>query len=403
MAFVREGFAVRQMPCLRSCLFVSTVLALASCAGPSSQTIEGGVSTPASLTPHLSGLPTVGKTSGNVLLLVPLSGPLSAVGQVLANAAKLAIPQGESPTLDIRDTQGTPQGTVSALRAGLADGDGIILGPLTAEDTQAAIPIAKQAGVNMLPFTNDGALAASGVWPLGITPTQQAQRVVQVAADSGHTQLAGLLPDSDFGRRLADALKQEASALSEPAPQIVYYSSGFQNINLAVQQLTGASSSTKNPPSFNALFVGATDPNTLAEIANFLPYYGIFAPQVQLMGPTLWSNLATVMANQTVFVGALYAAPDPAAASAFQAKYQSTYNSTPPGIADLAFDAAALARLAASSGGYTTQVLTSPSGFTGTDGLLVLQPDGSVKRGLTVLSIAPGQPKVVSAAPANMK
>lgn len=344
---------------------------------------------------------TVGKLSGNVLLLVPLSGPLSAVGQVLANAAKLAIPPGHTPSLDIRDTQGTPQGAASAARAGLAAGDGIIIGPLTAEDTQAVIPIAKEDNVNMLPFTNDGALAAPGVWPLGITPTQQVERVVQLASNAGHTQLAGLLPGSDFGHRLADALRQKAAALNEPAPDIVFYTPGFQNINIAVQQLSGASASTKSPPDFNALFIGATDPNTLAEIANFLPYYGIFPQQVQVMGPTLWSNLAMAMAGQTSFVGALYAAPDQSAASAFQAKYQTAYGSTPPGIADLAFDAAALARLAAASGGYTTPILTAPSGFTGTDGLLVLQQDGTVKRGLAVFAVQAGQPKLVSPAPTN--
>lgn len=377
---------------------------------PPTPRVAGPPSSPTSLVPNQpSSTPNVGRTSGNVLLLVPLSGPLAAVGQVLENAAKLAMPPGSAPQLDIRDTQGTPQGAASAAKAGLAAGDGMIIGPLTAEDTQAVAPIARQEGVNMLPFTNDGALAAPGVWPLGITPAQQVERVVQFADDSGHTQFVGLLPDSDFGHRLADALQQEASALREPPPNIVYYTPGFQNINQAVQQLTGAaaisgtSASSKTAPSFNALFIGATDPNTLAEIANFLPYYGVFTPQVQLMGPTLWSNLATAMASQSVFAGALYAAPNPADAGSFQAKYQAAYGSAPPGIADLAFDAAALARLAASSGGYTTKVLTAPSGFTGTDGLLVLQPDGTVKRGLAVFSIAPGQPRLASPAPSSFK
>lgn len=391
------------VPYLRSCLFLSGVLALASCASP-----ESGVSSETSPPPPLPQGPAqpaagTGKAAGNVLLLVPLSGPLSAVGQVLANAAKLAIPSGHSPSLDIRDTQGTPQGAAHAAAAGLAAGDGIIIGPLTAEDTQAVIPIAKQNDVNMLSFTNDGALASPGVWPLGITPTQQVERVVQLASAAGHTQLAGLLPASDFGHRLADALRQEATSLNEPSPDITFYTPGFQNINIAVQQLTGASASTKTPPQFNALFVGATDPNTLAEIANFLPYYGIFPQQVQLMGPTLWSNLATAMAGQTSFIGALYAAPDPAGASAFQTKYQGTYGSMPPGIANLAFDAAALASLAASSGGYTDQTLTAPAGFTGTDGVLVLQADGTVKRGLAAFAVEPGQPRLVSPSPTSFK
>ncbi|MDE2458743.1 MAG: penicillin-binding protein activator, partial [Rhodospirillales bacterium] len=130
--------------------------------------------------------------------------------------------------------------------------------------------------------------------------------------------------------------------------------------------------------------------------------YDVSAPQVQLMGPALWAPLASAMASQPALLGAIYAAPDPAAATSFDAKYSAAYGSMPPGIADIAFDAAALAKLASSSGGYTTQVLTAPSGFTGTDGLIVLQPDGTVKRGLAVFSIAPGQPSIASPAPTSL-
>lgn len=417
---------------LRSCLFVGAAAALASCSEPVPS--PSGVAAPpsATLSSTASPLPNTGKTSGPVLLLVPLSGPLASVGEVLANAAKLALPANGTPQLDIRDTQGTPQGAASAAQAGLAAGDGIILGPLTANDAKAVVPLAKQAGVNMLPFTNDGALAAPGVWPLGITPAQQVARVVQQAASLGHTQLAGLVPDSEFGRSLASALQDEARQLGEPAPQIAYYEPGFSSLNQTIRQLaawdsrgvahaqqinaarsedTAEGLAKANalrmqqiaPPSFNALLIGATDANSLAEIASFLSYYEVFSPQVQFMGPTLWANLAKAMATQPSFVGALYAAPDPQAATLFQAKYDSLYGSMPPGIADIAFDAAALAKLASTSGGYTTKVLTSPSGFTGADGLLVLMPDGDVKRGLAVFAIAPGQPNVVSPAPTSFK
>ncbi|MDE1896712.1 MAG: penicillin-binding protein activator [Rhodospirillales bacterium] len=406
-------------------------MALVSCAGQAPQ-IPGSSGLPASLTPGgVASSSGFGKTSGNVLLLVPLSGRLAPVGQVLANAAKLAFPPGSMPGLDIRDTGGTPAGAVSAAQAGLAAGDGIILGPLTAGETQAVAPVAQQAGVNVLAFTNDSAVSAPGVWALGITPAQQVARVAQAAADAGHTQLAGLVPDTDFGHSLAQALQQEAASLSEPPPQIVFYDQGFSSVNDAVKNISdwdgrGAAlmaqikqAKDENteaglekarelrrqqvaPPSFNALFIGATDGDTLAELANFLPYYDVSAPQVQLMGPAMWAPLATAMASQSALLGAIYAAPDPAAATSFQAKYSAAYGSTPPGIADIAFDAAALAKLAASSGGYTAQVLTAPSGFTGTDGLIVLQPDGTVKRGLAVFSIAPGQPSISSPAPASL-
>jgi hypothetical protein len=156
------------------------------------------------------------------------------------------------------------------------------------------------------------------------------------------------------------------------------------------------------PPPFNALFLSAFDTNTLAEIATFLPDYDVNPPTVQLLGPANWSNVAVQMAGSPVLNGALYAAPDPAAGAAFAAKYTSTYGSPPPAIANVAFDAAAIAKLAAAAGGYTSTVLTAPAGFTGTDGVLVLQPNGQVLRALAVFQVAPGAPVISSPAPTSI-
>ena len=418
---------VRRSHLLSSGALLAT-LALLGCAGqaPTSPygntpSALGGASgaLPVPLPTTASGAgPVLGKTSGNVLLLLPLSGPLAPVGQVLENAAKLVFADGSSPSLDVRDTAGTPEGAVAAAQAGIAAGDGIILGPLTTAEAHAVAPLAQTAGVNMLAFSNDATLAQPGVWPLGITPTQQVQRVVQAAADAGRTQLAALLPDTDFGHSLAGAITAETNALSEPAPQITFYPPDFNGVNQAVDQMSdfadrgqGLEDQIKAaqdlgtpaghqkarqlqhqqipPPSFNTLFIGAPDGNTLAELANFLPYYDVSPPQVQYLGPEIWSTIAPQMAHQAIFLGALYAAPDPALAAAFDAKYQSAYGAAPPAIADVAFDAAALAKVASASGGYTSTVLTAPAGFTGTDGVLVLQPSGQVQRGLAVFQIAP--------------
>lgn len=426
----------RLRSCLRSYLLLGGTLALAACSGqvlPPS--LNPGV--PQTLTPPgqvAPGTPgAYGKTSGNILLLLPLTAPspgLAQLGQALENAAKLADPAGSSPGLDIRDTTGTPLGAAAAAQAGIAAGDGIVVGPLTSAETQAVVPLAKAAGLNMLPFTNDATLAQPGVWPMGITPAQSVQRVLQVASDAGRTQLAALLPDNVFGHHLSDAITAETVALSEPAPQIAFYEPGFTGVNQAVEQVSGFASrgqglmdqikAAKNegtpagrararqlqlqqvpPPDFNALFIGETDENTLAEIANFLPYYDVSAPQVQFLGPAPWANIAADMGHQSVYVGAMYAAPDPSAAQAFQAKYQAAYGVAAPAIADVAFDATALARAAAASGGYTNTVLTTPSGFTGTDGLVALNPDGSVKRGLAVFSIAAGAPVLTAPAPSS--
>ncbi len=373
----------------------------------------------------------IGKANGNVALLVPLTGPLAPYGQVLENAAKLVFPAGSAPGLDVRDTGGTPQGAAAAAQAAIAAGDGIILGPLTSPETHAVAPIAASAGVNVLSFTNDSTVAAPGIWALGISPRQQVDRVMEVAAGKGRTQVAAVLPDTDFGRQLASEISAESARLSEPSPQIVFFDQDFNSVNRAVRQISDFGSRGQEieneiryernldtaagreqarelehqqipPPPFNALFIGATRADALAEFATFLPYYDVNQPQVQFLGPALWAPLATQMARQPVLTGAMYAAPDPAAAAAFNAKYQATYGAAPPSIADLGFDAAAIAKLAASQGGYTTSVLTAPAGFTGTDGTLVLEPNGQVQRGLAVFQVAPGAPSVVAPAPTQL-
>lgn len=415
---------------LRPAWIVLGTLALAGCAGQGPGQIFGAAQPLGGAAQPGAG-PSIGKTSGNVALLVPLTGPLAPYGQALENAAKLAFPEGASPSLDVRDTGGTPQGAAAAAQAAIAAGDGIILGPLTSQEAHAVAPIAREAGVNVLSFTNDTTVAAPGVWPLGISPRQQVDRVLEVAASNGRTQVAALLPDTDFGRALASDINTASARLSEPSPQIVFFDQSFSSVNQAVREISDFASRGErieneiryqrnldtaagreqahilehqqiSPPPFNALFIGSTRADQLAEFATFLPYYDVNQPQVQFLGPALWAPLATQMAHQPVLVGAMYAAPDPAAAAAFDAKYQATYGAPPPSIANLGFDAAAIAKLAASGGGYTTPVLTTPAGFTGTDGTLVLERDGRVQRGLAVFKVAPGAPAIVAPAPTQL-
>ena len=75
----------------------------------------------------------------------------------------------------------------------------------------------------------------------------------------------------------------------------------------------------------------------------------------------------------------------------------------PPALADLAFDAAAIARVLAPGPGYSIAALTNASGFTGADGWLALRPDGEVARGLAVFLIERGgEATVLDPAPATL-
>jgi hypothetical protein len=148
------------------------------------------------------------------------------------------------------------------------------------------------------------------------------------------------------------------------------------------------------PPSFNALLLADTG-EALAEIAAVLPYYDVDRSQVQVLGPALW---AASSSGSGQFPGAWYAAPDPAARAAFEQAYTAKYGSPPLPLADLAYDAASIARVLAGQG-FSIGALTQPAGFVGADGWFGLLSDGQVRRALALFAIERGGPQMVEPAP----
>jgi ABC-type branched-subunit amino acid transport system substrate-binding protein len=354
-----------------------------------------------------------------VAILLPMTGARADLGQGMLKAAQLALDAPGSPRLLVFDTEGTPAGAATAAHTAIAGGAALILGPLTSGETAAVAPVARQAGVPVLAFTNDPAQAQPGVWPLGITPVQQVRRLVAAAQSQGKSAFAGLLPENDFGHAMGSALQEAA-----PGATVRYYGAGMNAINLATRDLSGyanrrgpidaqiraaraletpegrkqAQELAKqgvSPPPFDTLLL-ADSGTALAEIASLLPYYDVYS--VKILGPAQWS-LPSSGAGQ--FPGAWYAAPDPAARAGFDQAFTAKYGSSAPPLADLAFDAAAIARALDTRQGVTVAALTQQQGFNGADGLLVLMPDGHVRRGLAIFEVQRGGAQMIEPAPAS--
>jgi ABC-type branched-subunit amino acid transport system substrate-binding protein len=104
----------------------------------------------------------------------------------------------------------------------------------------------------------------------------------------------------------------------------------------------------------------------------------------------------------TQLEGAWFAAPEQAGYRNFVARYKLRYGQEPVRTATLAYDAVALVAALVKTQGtqrFTEQVLTTPSGFAGIDGVFRFRPNGINERGLAVLRVAPGGAQAVSSAP----
>lgn len=425
----------------RTWILLATVLALSACGGQPMENNRGGPSASAlgqagqprapTLPVAQPGpviamkLPDVAPAGRGVALLAPLTGPNAERGQALVRAAQLAFQDSGAPPIDVRDTLGTPEGAAAAAEAAIAAGAGLILGPLTAGETAAVAGPARAAGVGVLAFTSDPAQAQPGVWPLGITPGQQVRRMVLAAVAQDKRRFAAVLPDNDFGHAMGTALQQVTSAASLPEPFVVFHTGSTASINASVREVSGYASrrgpvdaqiraaralgtaegrrhafelarTPIPPPSFDALLLSDSGDN-LSTLASLLPYYDLDPPAIRVLGPAIWASANA--RRDASLLGAWYAAPDPASRAGFDAAYTQAVGSPAPGLADFAYDAAGIAKVLLKEGGFSFAALCRPNGFAGVDGVLALQADGSVRRGLALFELQRGGPTLTEPAP----
>lgn len=353
------------------------------------------------------GAPVPPGTPQTVAILLPLTGPRADLAQPMLQAAQLALSAPGAPRLVQQDTAGTPAGATHAMQTAMAAGARLILGPLTAPEVLAVAPIARQAQIPVLAFSNDTAVAQPGVWPLGITPGEQVRRLVGAGRAAGKTQFAAFLPDSDFGHALGNALSQAVTAAGLAPPNVQFHGPGMNAINQGMQSLSDyesrsggqhvgevSTTAVPPPPPFDALLLGDVG-EPLAELASILQYYFVGPPAVQIMGPGQWADPAS---RSGQLRGAWFAAADPTARQPFVQAFMARYGSPPRPLSDLAYDAASIARVTAPSG-FAIASLTAPSGYLGADGWLALLPSGDVRRALAVFQTGPGGPQVVQPPP----
>jgi len=310
-----------------------------------------------------------------VALLLPLSGPHAAIGQSMAQAAQLALfdVNDDRFVLLSKDTGGTADGAVKAAREAVADGAGIILGPLFADEVRA-IRAANAAGpLNVLAFSTDWTLAGGSIFLMGFTPFDQVERLIAYAAQNTLSPAAIAATPDAYGLAASRAFE-----------------------DLAVQNGISIARVLSNPSSYRSVFLpagGSALTATLPRIAN---------PQAVKLGTGLWDDPAVI--SNPAMNGAIFAAPSPAARGVFEQRYRQTYGQAPVRIASLAYDATALAAALGLQDGVTTPFskdrLTSPNGFSGIDGIMRFRADGRMERGMAILKIQGGRLTEIAPAPA---
>ncbi len=353
------------------------------------------------------------KTEIRAALLVPLSGSYAAWGQALSNAAQLALFEvGDSHfNLIPLDTKGSAEGAAAAMRQAVSQGADIILGPLFSPEVKAVAPLARDNGVPVLAFTTDRSVVGNGVYALGFLPSSQVNRVVGYARTQGRERFALLARSDDYGRAVAEALRNAVASQGGQVVKIEYYDPRTNDLTPVIKRFAEVDARSRMartsqggvvPPSFDAVLL-PEEGQQLRSIASLLTVSDVDPSQVRFLGTLLWDDAR--LATEPSLQGGWYPAAASATHQGFENRYTKAFGAMPPrvgAIASIAYDATALAAVLARQGGTpSTASLTNPNGFAGVDGLFRLLPDGTSERGLSVREIAATGSREISPAPST--
>jgi branched-chain amino acid transport system substrate-binding protein len=338
------------------------------------------------------GIPT-DNDRDRVALLVPMTGPNAGVGKSLANATQMALLDTDSKRVRIT-TYDTNQGAAAAANRARADGNRLILGPLLAENVRAIEPIAHQAHVPIITFSNDESVAGDGVYLMGYVPAQAIDRVVSYAHDEGVSNFAGLVPNGLYGQRASTSFLRSVEDAGGQVLSLQTYDRSSASVAQAMARLS------KNAP-YGALLIadsGATAA-MLAPAAKKASGAG-----VRLLGTELW-NAESSIANRTALNGAWFASVPDGLYRQYAVKYRSRFGTAPYRLSSLGYDAVLLtvriARDWRPGTDFPERDLGDPGGFSGIDGAFRFGKDGIAQRALEVQEIRDGRVVTVSPAPSG--
>jgi ABC-type branched-subunit amino acid transport system substrate-binding protein len=330
------------------------------------------------------------ETRNRVAVLVPLSGANAALGQSLLNAANLALfdTGGERIRITAYDTG---HGAAAAANEALADGSGLILGPLLAQDVRAVAPIAARRGVPVIAFSNDDSVAGDGVYLMGLDPGQSVRRVVAYARSRGAQRFAAIVPTGDYGQRAGRALTQAVEGAGASLVGIQTYERNAASLRAAAARLTAQ---------------GRPDAILVADGARIavqlIPTLRAVSPQPRILGTELWATEGNLGASPGLR-GAWFAAPSDGNFAAFSQRYRARYNARPFRLATLGYDAVLLTvRIAADwpiGRRFPERALRDAGGFVGVDGAFRFGRNGVAERALEVREVGVNGASAVSPAP----
>ena len=313
-------------------------------------------------------------------------------GKIVKNALELAVIDNKGAKILMIIENSSSVGPRSAARKVIAKGAEVILGPITGSAVRVVGVEAKAAGIPVIAFSQDRAVAGNGVYLQTFLREKEIDAVVAYAASRGFTRFASLTPKSGFGSVVAASFRSAAGRHGT-----LVAAGTYTRLRTAaskaqfIADVKGFAAQAKSANA-NALLL-PEGPNVNKNIIKVMESAGYTASGVKFLGTSLWNKSGTRSISK--LSGGWFANANASKLSRFNSRYASLFGSTPTTErAALAYDSlslvATLGRAGSAGNRFSQQAIARAGGFGGVLGHYSYSFNGISNYALNVMQVGSG-------------
>ncbi|MBL4806560.1 MAG: penicillin-binding protein activator [Rhodobacteraceae bacterium] len=342
-----------------------------------------------------------------VALMVPLGSGNSITEQLaqnLVNAAKMAAADVRGASIDLRVYETAGDATVAAASAerAIEEGAQIIVGPLFSTSATAVAAVARPAGINVLSFSNNPAIAGGNIFILGTTFESVSDRLISHTVGAGFGNIAIVHQNGIEGEAGRDAVAAAVARNGGNLVNTLSYSLSLDEMSAQTKDIAAGLRSS----GANSVFFTDSPLQGLGFMTAALASERFRTNRdAQFLGLTRWDTSDEVLKTPSL-QGGWFTTPDPTLMLQYQTRYQLAYGTEAHSLSGLAYDGVAAvgaminaAKAAGDTNAFSIQRLTDPAGFAGVTGIFRLRSNGTNQRALAIMQVDNGIATMISSAP----
>lgn len=176
-----------------------------------------------------------------VAILMPMSGPQSALGQQYNKLIKMGLEDGIKTPVKITSYDGADERQVlNAMTKIVAKSTKIILGPINSPLTSLISEQAKRHGIILLTLSNNPVLADDKLFVFGHAPLKQLDTMINRLLDNDYKNLIALLPAGNHSHNVTKIIQNMTIQKNGTLVRAEYYADTPESIDKSVNLVSDA-------------------------------------------------------------------------------------------------------------------------------------------------------------------